>query len=294
MLTVVTKGRYRLGCPIWGRKDWVGELLSPGARPTEFLWEYAQVFDAVEGNTTFYATPPPGTVERWAEATPQTFRFCFKLPKTITHGRGLIAGVGATERFVDRLRPLGPRLGPIMIQMPPTFGPPRMRALVDFMAHLPRDVTFALELRHPGFFSETPAERRLTQLLIEAGVERVVLDAKAVFGPGPVDEHIRVARQRKPNLPIPTVIEGKTPIIRFMRGPDPDSARARMEAWAARVAAWIAQGREPYVFLHCPNDFYAPRLAREFHACLQERIELEPLPQWPAERVAARAQISLF
>ena len=286
--------RMWLGCPIWGRKDWVGELLAPGTKSTDFLRRYAEVFDAVEGNTTFYATPQPDIVQRWADATPESFRFCFKLPKTVTHERGLIAAQGVTERFLDRLRPLGPRLGPIMIQLPPSFGPPRFGALEAFVRTLPKDLRFAVEVRHRGFFGETPAERRLTKLLVEANVERSVLDTKAIYADMPIDEDLRVARGKKPRMPIPTVVEGKHPLLRLIVPPQPEVAHPRIDAWVLRVATWLRQGRSPFVFMHCPNDFYAPRLARTFHDRLAERMGTEPMPAFPAERTHAKAQTSLF
>ncbi len=283
-----------LGCPIWGRKDWVGELLAPGTKPGDFLRCYAEVFDAVEGNTTFYATPNPDIVARWADATPPSFRFCFKLPKTITHERGLVAGQGATARFLERMAPLGPRLGPTMIQLPPSFGPPRLTVLEAFLRGLPREFRFALEVRHPGFFAETPAERRLAKILLETHVERVVLDTKAIYADMPLDEELQVARDKKPPVPIPTVVEGRNPVLRLIVPPQPEFSAARIDAWVSRVAAWVAQGRSPYVFLHCPNDFHAPALARTFHDRLAQRLGAEPMPPWPAERTAARAQTTLF
>lgn len=286
--------RMWLGCPIWGRKDWVGELLAPGTKSVDFLRRYAEVFDAVEGNTTFYATPPEDIVRRWADATPESFRFCFKLPKTVTHERGLIAATGMTDRFLDRMRPLGPRLGPIMIQLPPGFGPPRLSVLHAFLQSLPRDLRFSVEVRHPGFFSETPAEKRLTALLVEHDVERVVLDTKAIYAEMPVDEDLRIAREKKPRIPIPTVVEGKNPVLRIIVPPNDEVAVPRIDAWISRVAAWLAQGRSPHVFLHCPDDFHAPRLARTFHDRLAERLGTEPMPPWPAERAPAKAQTSLF
>ena len=69
---------YRLGCPFWGCKDWVGSLYSRDARPADYLRQYASVFSAVEGNTTFYSTPSADTVQRWIAATPEHFQFCFK------------------------------------------------------------------------------------------------------------------------------------------------------------------------------------------------------------------------
>ena len=76
---------YYLGCPGWGLKSWVGRLFPSGTRNTDFLARYAEVFNTVEGNTTFYALRRKDTVARWKDESPDEFRFCFKFPKKITH-----------------------------------------------------------------------------------------------------------------------------------------------------------------------------------------------------------------
>ena len=70
-----------LGLPQWSHPAWPGQLLGMNARPAEHLADYARVFNSVEGNTTFYASPTPETVQRWADAVPDHFRFSFKFPK---------------------------------------------------------------------------------------------------------------------------------------------------------------------------------------------------------------------
>ncbi|ELT1968072.1 TPA: DUF72 domain-containing protein, partial [Aeromonas salmonicida] len=76
-----------LGLPQWSHPAWPGQLLGVGAKPAEHLAHYARVFNTVEGNTTFYASPTPDTVQRWADAVPAHFRFSFKFPKEISHQR---------------------------------------------------------------------------------------------------------------------------------------------------------------------------------------------------------------
>ncbi|MBL4685229.1 MAG: DUF72 domain-containing protein [Nannocystaceae bacterium] len=157
-----------LGCPVWGRKDWVGELFRPGTQQPQFLETYAKVFNAVEGNTTFYATPSPDTVARWRDHTPSTFRFCFKLPRTVTHDRLLANARREAEGFIERMAPLGPRLGPFMIQLPPHFGPQHLPRLEDFVGTLPGEYTYAVEVRHPGLLAGTPCQE-LDAVLHEQG-----------------------------------------------------------------------------------------------------------------------------
>ena len=72
---------YYLGCPSWSENAWREGLYPQNARSADFLSLYAQVFNAVEGNTTFYAKPAPSTVERWAQSLPAHFRFTAKFPR---------------------------------------------------------------------------------------------------------------------------------------------------------------------------------------------------------------------
>ena len=93
---------YYLGCPGWGLKSWVGRLFPPGTRSTEFLERYAEVFNTVEGNTTFYALPAAETVDRWRAQVPDQFRFCFKFPRTITHDKQLAGCEAEVDEFIAR------------------------------------------------------------------------------------------------------------------------------------------------------------------------------------------------
>lgn len=160
---------YYLGCPMWGFQGWVGSRYRRGTRARDFLAEYAAVFNAVEGNTTFYSVPSPETMARWREATPASFRFCFKLPQTVTHRFGLVGAGEETAAFLRRMAPLGEGLGPFMIQLPPAFGPDRLAVLDRFLRSLPGDLIFAVELRHRSFYvSETL--REVDDLLAERGL----------------------------------------------------------------------------------------------------------------------------
>jgi uncharacterized protein YecE (DUF72 family) len=85
------------------------------------LTRYAGVFNAVEINATFYRLPRPATLERWREETPATFRFSVKTPGAITHEARLVDCDQAITAFVALIRSLGDRLGPILVQLPPSL-----------------------------------------------------------------------------------------------------------------------------------------------------------------------------
>ena len=116
------KKNYYLGCPIWAKKEWAGELFSAQVKAADYLREYASVFNAVEGNSTFYSLPPEKSIAKWRADTPPGFRFCFKFPRSISHDGRLQNVRRETEEFLHLLRPLQGRLGPLFLQLPSAFG----------------------------------------------------------------------------------------------------------------------------------------------------------------------------
>ena len=286
---------YFLGLPSWGLKDWVGHLYRPRTPARDFLRQYAEVWNTVEGNTTFYNAPSPETVDRWAELTPEAFRFCFKLPQDITHRAGLAGSATSdTLRFLDRMAPLGPRLGPFMIQLPASFGPDRINVLERFLGTLPSEWDFAVEVRHPAFFAAEWGPQ-LDALLAHHACERVVMDTRPLRSGDPDHPDVRSARTKKPNLPVHPVALGRHPIVRYIGHPEDDVNTPWLDLWSDIVAGWIQNGLRPFFFAHCPNDFYAPGLARRLHRRLVDRCSLDPLPAWPGEKAGEQPrQLSLF
>jgi uncharacterized protein YecE (DUF72 family) len=139
---------WRIGTIGFSYDDWVGPFYPPGKKPADFLPFYARHYDSVELDTTFYAIPPVERVRRWADNTPDHFRFCVKTPKEITHETPLAAATGPMTRFVDACRPFGHKLGVVLIQFAPSFEANQMAGLDRFLNELPTDVRFAVELRH--------------------------------------------------------------------------------------------------------------------------------------------------
>jgi hypothetical protein len=111
-----------------------------------------------EANTTFYAIPAVETVAHWRAETPVTFRFCFKIPRSISHKPNLGNHRQETYFFIERMRGLGERLGTIFLQLPPAFSPVQMTQLRSFLEFWPTDVRLAVEVRHLDFFEAEHAE----------------------------------------------------------------------------------------------------------------------------------------
>lgn len=262
---------YFLGCPSWSEPAWRGSFYPADLRPADTLSHYAATFNAVEGNTTFYARPAPQTVQRWAEQMPGHFRFCAKLPRDISHNGDLRDHIAATTDFLQLLAPLGERVAPLWLQLPASFGPSRLGELLAWLDEF-SDRAIAVELRHPAFFAREEDERLLNRSLQERGVERICLDSRALFACTSRDAAVLHAQSKKPRLPPRPTAFSATPQLRFIGGPDLDANQAFLEPWLDKVAAWIEQGLTPHVFLHTPDNHLAAAQALRFHAALSERL----------------------
>jgi len=148
---VVRPAAFHVGTQGWNYQAWLGGFYPEGTRPAEFLATYARAFDTVEVDSTFYAVPPSATVRGWYDRTPDEFVFALKLPQSVTHEARLRDDTSVTEIFFDRVRELGDKMGPVLVQLPPDLGPEELPALVEFLPRLPDDVRVAVEFRQRGW-----------------------------------------------------------------------------------------------------------------------------------------------
>lgn len=143
----------RIGTQGWSYPDWIGTFYPPRAKQEDYLPFYAEVFDTVELDTTFYHPPKPTIVRSWARHTPEHFRFTAKVPQRITHEARLASMAEHLAEFVRALEPLGPRLGPLLVQLPAAFvrEPGAVGVLDRFLAAAPKEARFAVEFRHASW-----------------------------------------------------------------------------------------------------------------------------------------------
>ncbi|AIS14719.1 hypothetical protein JM49_24560 [Pseudomonas chlororaphis subsp. aurantiaca] len=276
---------YYLGCPSWSENAWREYLYPESARPTDFLGLYCQVFNAVEGNTTFYARPAEATVQRWAQTMPEHFRFTAKFPGDISHGGDLREQLGAAESFLQLLSPLGERVSPLWLQLPASFTPQRLAELAGFIDGLERPL--AVEVRHRDFFAKGDAERMLNRLLLDRGVERICLDPRALFSCTSSEPSVLHAQSKKPKVPPRPAAFTQFPQVRFIGHPQLEANDLFLVPWIDKVAGWIEEGRTPYIFLHTADNRLAAELARRFHARLMQRLPgLPALPELYREPAA--------
>ncbi|TYC23629.1 DUF72 domain-containing protein [Micromonospora sp. MP36] len=272
--------RLHVGCAMWTHRSWQGRFLAHPLPAGERLRAYAGWCTAVEGNTTFYATPPPETVATWARQTDPDFRFVLKLPKAVTHERRLMGAEDELRGFLTAIEPLGPRAHALWIQLPGSFGPADVPSLARFLRGLPTAHRYAVEVRHPAFFDDPRAVRALEETLDRVGAEWIPFDTTAFFRTRPTSDAEREAWTRKPRTPLRTRALTDRPIVRYLGRDDPARTVEGWQPWLDVVTGWLREGRSPTVFVHTPDNADAPDLARRFHDQIRARLpEVEPLPE---------------
>jgi uncharacterized protein YecE (DUF72 family) len=272
--------KFHVGCAMWTYAPWRGRYLPNSLSPRERLSAYATWCNAVEGNTTFYATPALDTVRSWAEQTSPDFRFILKLPRAITHERRLADVSEPLRAFLAAIEPLGPRAHALWIQLPPSFGPADLGALTGFLSRLPPDHRYCVEVRHRAFFADPRSEQRLERVLGEVGAEWVTFDTTVLFASPPVTDAEREAWTNKPRLPRRSRALTSFPVVRYLGRDDAARTVAGWQPWLDVVAGWLREGRSPTVFIHTPDNVDALELARRFHGEVRARVpEVEPLPE---------------
>ena len=232
----------RIGLSGWNYGHWRNGVFYPSRLPaSRWLEFYAERFDTVEVNSTFYRLPRRDAVARWLEQTPDGFLFAIKASRYLTHVKRLRDLGPGLERFLERIEPLlgTPKLGPLLWQLPPTFRRDDER-LAGALARLPRELRHCVEFRDPSWFVEDTYA-----LLREHGVALAIGDRPQVNA---FQAHELTA--------------GWT-YVRFhggTRGRRGNYSDSELQEWAERLRGW---SRTHDVFAYFNNDWegFAPKNA---------------------------------
>ncbi|MEL6383953.1 MAG: DUF72 domain-containing protein [Cyanobacteria bacterium J06626_18] len=286
---------FYLGCAVWAFREWVGDFYPAGSRPSDYLRLYGERLIAVEGNSTFYSIPDAATIERWVTQTPATFRFCPKIPRLYSHHGDLLPHLPAAIAFLKILQGLGPRLGPVFLQLPPSYSPDYLEDLTQFLTAWPRnEAPLAVEVRHLNWFQGFHADR-LNELLHRLGVGRVLLDTRPMYDgveDGLADPQF-ASERRKPKVPLQPVVTAPFILVRYISHPDLNFNEPYLMDWVPRLQSWLQAGTTVYLFIHCPDEARSPAIARYFYEALQAAYP--PLSALPWDTIVPPAsQLSLF
>lgn len=220
----------RIGCSGWNYDHWRnGVFYPPRLAARDWLAFYAERFDTVEVNATFYRLPRADAVARWTDAVPPGFVFSVKVSRYVTHVMRLRDAREHLDLLLERIRPLARNLGPLLWQLPPTFARDDVR-LADALGSLPRELRHAFEFRHPSWFDDA-----VYDLLREYGVALVVADRPDT-------------RRTHPHEPTADFA-----YVRFHEGAaDGSYSHRELATWARRLREW---SERVDVFAYFNNDW---------------------------------------
>lgn len=236
--------QLRIGCSGWNYGHWRGGVFYPVRCPARrWLTFYAERFDTVEVNSTFYRLPRRDAVARWVEQTPPDFLFAVKVSRYLTHVKRLREIDVHLPLLLERIAPLvdGGKLGPLLWQLPPGFVRDDDR-LAEALAAFPSDFQHAVEFRHQSWFAPRPLE-----LLADYGVALVVAD-----------------RPDGPRLEQAELTAGFS-FVRFhhgSRGRRGNYSDAELADWAETLRGWSRRG-DIYAYFNNDWEGFAPRNAVE-------------------------------
>jgi uncharacterized protein YecE (DUF72 family) len=256
------RGLPRVGCSGWNYKSWRGRFYPRDLPPSRWLDYYTHVFDTVEVNGTFYRLPEAPTFRAWREQTPSSFLMAVKASRFLTHMKRLRDPEEPLERLLARAAELGPRLGPVLYQLPPTLHLDLAR-LEHFLEALPRRVA---------------GSRRALQHVLEFRDVSWYVDETYEL----LDRHgVAVCLHDKAGSALRDVSTGGCVYVRFhgtsgrYHGSYGDRA---LDAWAVRLTDEWREGRTVYAYFNNDPDAVATENARRLRALIRNRLGHPPEP----------------
>ncbi|SKA36180.1 Uncharacterized conserved protein YecE, DUF72 family [Chitinophaga eiseniae] len=228
----------RVGTSGWSRKEYAGTLYNKGIKDP--LAEYSRLFNCVELNATHYKIYSPDDIRKWTEKTKgRDFRFCPKVPQSISHHSSLLNAGTETAAFLESIRVFETQLGPVFLQLSEYFSPVRKLNLYKYLEQLPQDIRFFVEIRHPDWFEKNAEREEFFRILHQLGIGVVMTDT-----PGRRD-CLHMAHTI-PHLFLRFVTQGGHPLD-----------LTRLQAWKKRLDIWKGQGlQDLYFFLHVHDGKY--------------------------------------
>jgi uncharacterized protein YecE (DUF72 family) len=150
-IVVSASALIRIGCSGWNYRHWRGRFYPKGLPQKGWFQFYAEHFDTVEINNSFYMLPKPATFDKWREQAPAGFCYAVKANRYLTQAKKLKDCEEPLRRMMAAVRHLGDRLGPILYQLPPSMGIDLDR-LESFLTLVPGDVTSVFEFRNMSWY----------------------------------------------------------------------------------------------------------------------------------------------
>lgn len=240
-------GKFQVGTSGWHYSHWRGSFYPSRIRSADMLAFYCERLATVEINNSFYHLPARETFRQWRRQTPPGFCFAVKGSRYITHMKKLKDPRQAVRKFFAHIRELGPKLGPILFQLPPRWGRDVAR-LRDFLRSLPPRHRYAFEFRDSSWF-----DSEVYTLLEKYNAALCVFDLAGFQSPLALTADFVYLRLHGPAA---QAYAGRY-------------TRAQLRGWLGRCRQWLKQGaREVFVYFDNDQAGYAGRNALELQRML--------------------------
>jgi uncharacterized protein YecE (DUF72 family) len=241
-------GAVRIGTSGWEYRHWEGRFYPRDLPRDQWLEHYAAEFETVELNNSFYRLPGADQFARWGHRVARDFRFAVKASRYLTHVKRLRDPAQPLERLWTRARHLGPRLGPMLYQLPPRWKPDLER-IAAFLAAVP-DAAQAIEFRDRSWYGDA------TYRLLERARVAICLHdmAGSATEPRPV---------------------GPLVYIRFHGSGQKyggSYSPHRLSAWADRIAGWASDGLPVWAYFNNDAAAHAIRDADRLRSYVRRRL----------------------
>ncbi len=233
-----------IGCTGWGMREWVGKIYPLKTKPKDYLKAYAKQFNTIELNTTHYRIPRSEIVRKWYNETVEDFKFCPKIPQSISHSKDLGFSSGKIEIFKREIKGLKEKLGCCFMQLSPYFEISKIKILEHFLGEWGNELPLAIELRHPDWFNNDKNFKTIFKLLETYNMGTVITD---------VAGRRDVLHQR---------LTTDIAMIRFVGNGLHPTDYSRIDDWIQCLKSWFDLNLTAvYFFPHEPDNLLAPELA---------------------------------
>jgi uncharacterized protein YecE (DUF72 family) len=244
--------KVKVGCSGWSYKDWAGPFYSKNLPAKDYLRFYSRVFDCVEIDSSFYRIPNQFMIEQWKRVTPEGFIFSPKLSKKITHDNKLEDFESTLTYFYSVVGKLGPKLGPIVAQLPPSVKAEKhMPAMKKFVEALSPKYRHSIEFRHKSWF--VPEVYRL-------------LEKHNVAMTWSLNQYLETPPEVTADFAVLRMVGEHDDITQFTG--KQKERRADMERWAENIKEKSESLDNAYVFFNNHFAGFGPESVNEFRRLL--------------------------
>jgi len=237
-------GTVRIGTSGWNYKHWIKAFYPEDLPQKEMLKFYAEHFDTVEINSSFYRLPELQTFTKWRTAVPTSFTFAVKASRFITHMKKLKAPKASTNKLFSRVKRLEDRLGPLLFQLPPRWNCDFKR-LSDFLDAMPAEEDFVFEFRDDSWLTDG-----IFQLLRKHNVALCIHDHGGKESPQEITADFTYIRMHGPGA------------ASYSGSYSPES----LKLWAQRIKNWQRDLKAVYVYFNNDAEGHAVRNALQLRA----------------------------